>query len=154
MEDWDALARALRTLHAGLLRRARADYIRDQGLAENAIGPGELLMLATRDEAFGWLRSLSELMTEVDELREDAAARQDPEVRAAVKGAVESLLAPPAEHEARSTFHAEYWRHVHDDPEVTMAHAAVRQALQSWPEPAAARTAMDTKLQAQRKRPH
>ena len=110
-------------------------------------------MLATRAEAFAWLRSLSELMTEIDELRDDAGARQDTKLRAAVKGAVESLLAPPTGEGAPSAFHGEYWRHVHDDPEVTMAHAAVRQALTSWPETGAERAAMDEKLQAQRKQP-
>jgi hypothetical protein len=134
MEDWNALATALRTLHATLLRRARADYMRQQGLADDAIGPGELLMLATRDDSFAWLRSLSELMTEIDELRDHAEVAQDRTLRSAVRAAVEELLANPGDESKRTPFQEHYWRHVHDAPEVTMAHAAVRQALQSWPD--------------------
>jgi len=48
-----------------LLRRARTDHAREHGIAEE-IGPGELLMLVTREESFAWLRVLSELMTDID----------------------------------------------------------------------------------------
>src|SRR5205823_2780051 len=80
MEEWNALASALRALHKALLRGARADYMRQHGLAEE-ISPGELLMLATRDEGFAWLRSRSELMTEIDELRDSPDCVQDPALR-------------------------------------------------------------------------
>ncbi|HSV81623.1 MAG TPA: hypothetical protein VLK85_20710 [Ramlibacter sp.] len=42
MSDWNTLARALRQLHHALLQRARGDYAREHGIAEE-IGPGELL---------------------------------------------------------------------------------------------------------------
>jgi len=132
MEEWNALASALRSLHKALLRRAQADYMRQHGLAEE-ISPGELLMLATRDESFAWLRSLSELMTEIDELRDSPDSDQDSALRSAVRGAVEALLANPEDDQARTPFQERYWREVHGDPEVTMAHAAVRQTLRSWP---------------------
>ena len=153
MDDWDGLARTLRSLHAALLKRARAEYIRQRGLRDEEVGPGELLMLATREEGFAWLRSLSELMTEIDELRESVEARQDEHVRVAVRSTVENLLAPAEGGSAATAFQSNYWRHVHEDPEVTMAHAAVRQALQSWPRGATGRAPIDTHLQAKRKRP-
>jgi hypothetical protein len=153
MDDWDGLARTLRSLHAVLLKRARAQYIRERGLRDEEVGPGELLMLATREESFAWLRSISELMTEIDELRDSADARQDDHVRAAVRGTVEGLLAPADGTGEATAFQSNYWRHVHADPEVTMAHAAVRQSLRSWPAGARGRAPIDTHLDAKRKRP-
>lgn len=134
MDDWNSLARALRELHAALLRRARTQYMQERGIAEE-IGPGDLLMLATRDESFAWLRSLSELMTDIDYLRDDPAAVQGPQLRSAVRGAVEELLMPASGDTSAGAFGAHYWQHVNADPEVTMAHAAVKQALAAWPQP-------------------
>ena len=74
MKEWTALERALRELHRVLLRRASREYTQQHALAEEP-GPGELLMLATRDENFAWLRSLSELMADIDHLREQPEAR-------------------------------------------------------------------------------
>ena len=134
MEDWNSLARALRALHAALLRRARADYMQERGITQE-IGAGELLMLATRDESFAWLRALSELMTDIDYLRDDPATAQGDQLRAAVRGAVEELLAPASGQAGSGAFGARYWQYVPADPEVTMAHAAVKQALAGWPQP-------------------
>src|SRR4051794_40679218 len=136
MADWKALARALRELHAALLRRTRTDYMRARGI-EQEIGPGELLMLATRDEGFAWLRTLSELMTDIDYLRDDPAMVQGEALQSAVRGAVEQLLAPPSGEQTAGSFGQRYWQYVHDEPEVTSAHGAVRQALADWPAPSA-----------------
>ena len=133
MDDWNVLARALRQLHSALLQRARADYMREHGRTEE-VGPGELLMLATRDESFAWLRSLSELMTDLDYLRDEPAMAQGHELRAAVRGAVEELITPSGGQEAADSFAARYRKHL-EEPEVTVAHAAVKQALAGWPEP-------------------
>jgi hypothetical protein len=95
----------------------------------------------------------SELMAEVDELRGSADARQDTWVRAAGRAALGELLAAPAPAAQRSAFQDNYSRQVHGDPEVTMAHAAVRQALRSWPQGEAGRAVFDARLQAQRKGP-
>jgi hypothetical protein len=134
LNDWNSLARVLRDLHAALLRRARTEYMRERGIAEE-IGPGELLMLATRDESFAWLRSLSELMTDIDYLRDDPAIAKGQELRSAVRGAVEELLRPPGDEAAAGAFAVRYGEHVNADPDVTMAHAAVKQALAGWPPP-------------------
>jgi hypothetical protein len=132
LNDWKTLARALRQLHHTLLQRARADYTREQGLAEE-VGPGELLMLATRGPGFAWLRSLSELMADIDDFQEQADAVHDQELRAAIRAAVDGLLTPPADGTPAPPFAERYWHHLRDDPAVTMAHAAVKQALQAWP---------------------
>jgi hypothetical protein len=136
MNDWTTLARALRQLHHALLQRARADYTREHGLAEE-LPPGELLMLLTQDPAFAWLRSLSELMADIDDFQEQAAAVPDQDLRAAIRAAVDSLLTPPADGAPATPFGQHYRQHLHDEPAVTMAHAAVKQALQAWPAKAA-----------------
>ena len=132
--DWNSLTRALRQLHATLLASTRDEYMRDHGLV-NPPSAGELLMLATQDEQFAWLRTLSELMAQIDELADDPQARSDQELRAAVRGAVEQLLTP-APADARP-FAANYLRHLHSHPDAVMAHSAVKQALQAWPGPSA-----------------
>lgn len=146
MNPLDELARSLRALHARLLQCARAQYLRDHaGVGE--IGTGELLMLATQHEEFAWLRSLSELMAEVDDLRDDRHTAQDTSLQEAVRGAVEALLATHAQ--AATPFQLRYWHYVHEAPEVAMAHAGLRQALQALPAPAAAgRDAMSQHLQS------
>ena len=132
MIDAQPLNRALRELHRALLARAVKDYVKQWNLPE-APGPGELLMLTTRDEAFAWLRSLSELMADIDHVTD--LPQHDDALRGAVRGAVEQLLAP-ADGAAPGEFASRYWQYVHDDPDVAVAHAAVRQSLRSWPEPA------------------
>jgi hypothetical protein len=127
------LHRALRELHRVLLARAVKDYVKQWNLPE-APGPGELLMLTTRDDAFAWLRSLSELMADIDHVSE--LPQEGEALRGAVRGAVEQLLAPADATAAPGEFASRYWQYVHDDPDVAVAHAAVRQSLRSWPEPA------------------
>ncbi|MFI4926951.1 MAG: hypothetical protein ACHP7E_04590 [Burkholderiales bacterium] len=146
MNPLNELARTLRALHARLLQCARAQYLREHADA-GEIGTGEMLMLATQHEEFAWLRSLSELMAEVDELREDLPATQAASLQAAVRGAVDELLATHSR--AATPFQVRYWQYVHEDPEVAMAHAGLRQALQGLPAPAAGgRDAMSLHLQS------
>ena len=146
MNPLDELARRLRALHARLLQCGRAQYLREHPEA-GAPGAGEMLMLATQHEEFAWLRSLSELMAEVDELREHPGAAGDASLQAAVRGGVEAMLATHAQ--AATPFQARYWQYVHEDPEVAMAHASLRQALQALPAPAeGGREAMAVHLQS------
>ena len=131
MIDVDELARALRSLHAQLLDCGRADYVRAHPEA-GPIGTGEMLMLATQGEEFAWLRTLSELMAQIDELRDDPRAGADASLQGAVRAAVEELLGSHAE--AATPFQVRYWQSIHDQPQVAMAHARVRQALQALPD--------------------
>jgi hypothetical protein len=150
MNPMNELARRLRALHARLLQCARAQYLREHADA-GEIGTGEMLMLATQHEDFAWLRSLSELMAEVDELRDDPPAAQDTSLQAAVRGALEDLLGTHAA--AATPFQVRYWQYVHEDPEVAMAHASLRQALQALPAPAkGGRKAMSLHLQSRTSR--
>jgi hypothetical protein len=127
-----ALAHALRSLHRALAERARRDLETER---LTVIQPGAWLSILTTDPRFGWLRSLSELMVDLDVFLE-----ADPEPAlddaAAVRAEVERLIAPSAVPHTETDFSLHYWRYVHDEPTVAVAHGETRQALDRLPVPA------------------
>ena len=125
-----AAALALRALHRALVERARRGLERDR---HAVLGAGEWLQLLTADPQFAWLRSLSELIVDLDVFLEADPAPADDDA-AAVRHEIERLLAPPPAVGA-SGFAERYWPYVHDDPHVAIAHGAVRQALDRLPQP-------------------
>lgn len=128
--DWQNLADTLRELHRTLMERARRDYESERG---EALNPGQLLGLLTTDPSFDWLRSLSELMVDIDMARDAEPAVMD-ELATAIRPAIEHILSSPDAKPAGS-FAQRYWPYVHDDPHVAMAHAAVKQTIAAWPAP-------------------
>ncbi|HEV7803228.1 MAG TPA: hypothetical protein VGP15_19305 [Burkholderiales bacterium] len=129
--QWNTLASALRELHRALMDRARRDYEREHLVA---VEPGELLQLLTTDPYFEWLRGLSELMVDIDVVR-DAEPELMDELSTAVRAAVEHFIAAPVAPAAVAPFTERYLPYLQDDPHVAMAHGAVRQALAAWPRP-------------------
>ncbi len=127
--DWQGVARALRDLHHALLDRARREYEEQNGVIAS---PAEFLQRLTGEPFFAWLRELSEMMVDIDIIRE-AAPREMATLAGTARRAIEHLLAPAAAGAPASLFAQHYWRFVHDDPHIAMAHAAVRQALSGWP---------------------
>jgi hypothetical protein len=127
--EWDRLARALRELHRALMERARRDYEREHLVALDA---GQLLRLLTTDPYFEWLRGLSELMADIDVVRD--AEPQDEELASGVRAAVEHFIGAPRAGGA-DAFAKAYWPYVQEDPHVAIAHGAVKQALGAWPRP-------------------
>ena len=123
---YDGLARALRELHRTLMERARRDYER---VNLTVVSSGELLKLLTTGEEFAWLRELSELMADIDVVRDTDTPERD-EAAYSVRSAVDHLFASP---DADTPFARRYWPFIHDDPNVAIAHAAVRQALNAFP---------------------
>jgi len=132
--DWQTLATALRDLHRALVERARHDYQREH---QRMVEAGELLQLLTTDPYFDWLRALSELMVDIDMVR-DADSGLMQELATAVRPAIEYLLIPPATADGSHSFAERYWPYVQDDPRVAMAHGAVKQAIATWPKADAA----------------
>lgn len=129
--EWRRLATALRELHRALLDRARRDYESEHGVPVNA---SRLLQLLAHDPYFDWLRSLSELMVDIDMVREAEPALMA-ELTTAVRPAVEHLISAPKVVEKSDAFAEHYWRYVRDDPQVAMAHAEIKRAIASWPLP-------------------
>ena len=141
--DWQRLATALRELHRTLVERARTAYLRDHAIGGD-IAPGELLRLLTSDPYFEWLRSLSELIVDIDLIR-DKSDHAELARSGAVRAAVEYLVSPPTASETPSMFAQWYWPCVQDDPNVAMAHADLKRALSTWP--AAERTDRESLLE-------
>jgi len=126
---WQHLVGALRELHRALTERARRDYERERNVT---LSPIEQLQLLTTDAYFGWLRELSELMVDIDLVRETEPLAVA-EISPAVRAAVEHLTAAPTSSEAGGAFARRYWPYLWDDPHVAMAHAGVKRALEPWP---------------------
>jgi hypothetical protein len=129
--DWQRLASSLRDLHRALMERARRDYEREHPVVLN---PAQFLQLLATDPYFEWLRGLSELMVDIDVVRDSGSQLMD-ELSSAVRAAVEHFVAAPNESEPGNTFALRYWPYVQEDPHVAMSHAGVKQALMVWPSP-------------------
>ena len=134
--DWKQLSSALAGLHRALIERARRDYEQSH---EKVGGPTHFLRLLMEDPFFAWLRPLSELMANIDQLRDYEAPARD-EVAAAVRSMVEELIAAPGAEPKHPDFSSpqfttRYVPLLHEEPQVTMAHAGVKQAIVTWPTP-------------------
>jgi hypothetical protein len=127
-----ALGDALRNLHRALVAQGRRELERQRGAV---LGAGELLQLLTSDPHFAWLRSLSELIVDVDVFLEADPAPTDDEA-STVRAEVERLIAPAKPPATPSDVAARYWDSVHADPNVAVAHGEIKQALERLPAPA------------------
>jgi len=127
-----AVAVALRSLHRVLAARARRDL---EGERQAVIAPGAWLSILTSDAQFGWLRSLSELLVDLDVFLEaDPSPAEDD--AASIRAEIERLIAPSPVPGADTEFARHYWRYVHDEPNVAVVHGEIRQALDRLPVPA------------------
>jgi hypothetical protein len=116
------LSKALLRLHKALLDGERAVYERIHGpIASN----GVYLQLVLGDPAFAWLRHLSKLMAELDDLadaNEASASGKIPDLTASLR----TLLRPV---EGDDAFGGRYYEALQRDPDVVLAHAAVTNLL-------------------------
>ena len=118
----DQLSRALLRLHKALLDDERVSYERVHGRIPSN---GEFLQLVLGDAWFAWLRPLSQLMARLDELGEEEEASASAEITALV-ASVRTLLTPTEEGEG---FGRHYYDALQREPDVVLAHAAVRTVL-------------------------
>jgi hypothetical protein len=119
----EALREALLAVHKSLLAIARVDYEKEHG---PIAGPGALLQLLIKDEAFAWLHPVSELAARADELSEEKEV-PDAELTALARTAAE-LLTP---NENGAGFAKKYFHALQESPEVAMAHADARRAVEA-----------------------
>jgi hypothetical protein len=112
------LAAALRTLHRRLLLATQTSFEKLHGRVE---GPGALLQLAVHDPLFEWLRPLSQRVALLDELAEAEAVGDGDFVRAAAE--VTQLV------DGDSEFRAAYLVYLQSEPDVVLAHAALRRLI-------------------------
>lgn len=117
-----ALSLELRGLHRELIDVSRERY----ELANGPVGSrADLLDLLLRDEAFAWLRSLSSLIVEIDELVAEDGALTEAEA-GEIRAHVEALLSASDD---RGSFGSRYVALLASEPRVAMSHLGVRGAL-------------------------
>ncbi|MDR4478929.1 MAG: hypothetical protein R3B37_04175 [Nitrospira sp.] len=118
----DNLSRALLRLHKALLDGERVTYERVHGRIPTN---GAFFQLVLGDAWFAWLRPLSQMMARLDELTEGEGVADRAEITALI-ASVRTLLTPSEEGDG---FGRHYYDALQRDPDVGLAHAAVRAEL-------------------------
>ena len=109
-------------LHKTLLDFEREGYERERGKIGNSYA---FLQLVMSDPWFAWLRQLSELIVEMDELL--AAKEPAPEATAVALIRQASILLTPSE--SGSEFQKKYFAAMQQSPEVVLAHSEFANVL-------------------------
>jgi hypothetical protein len=118
----DQLRSALLRLHKALLDNERVSYERVYGrIASN----GEFLQLVLGHAWFAWLRPLSQLVAKLDELNGEDESPDGPDTATFI-ASVRTLLTPSEE---GTGFGKHYYDALQREPDVVLAHAAVRALL-------------------------
>jgi hypothetical protein len=115
-----AVAETLRPLHKALIEVTQVAYEREHG---TVAGPAALFQLLVHDPHFAWLRPMSGLMADLDEILDEdepIEAARAAELRQRVEGLIT---------EGGHEFSARYLAVLQAEPDVVMAHAALRRAL-------------------------
>lgn len=121
-EQLVSVRQVLLRLHKTLLEFERQGYERGQGKISNSY---EFLQLVMSDPWFAWLRQLSELIVEMDEL---LAAREPASESTALALMEQSrILLTPAE--SGSEFQRKYFTAMQQSPEVVVAHSEFAKVL-------------------------
>ena len=109
-------------VHKTLLNFERHAYERERGKIDNSYA---FLQLVMSDPWFAWLRQLSELIVEMDEL---LAAKETPnESTAQALAKQASILLTPSE--SGSEFQKKYFGAMQQSPEVVLAHSEFANVL-------------------------
>ncbi len=116
------LSHELRALHQQLIAATQKEFEKLHGRVQ---GPGALLQLLVDDPLFAWLRPLSRAIAALDELADSEDG--DPAAIDEVLSSIVRLLDEPGE------FRATYLVYLQADPDVVMAHAALRRLLPPRP---------------------
>ena len=115
------VSRALLRLHKSLLDDERVQFERVRGRIESS---GEFLQLVLHDEWFAYLRPLSALVVQIDELLDAEEATK--EEASALIAQARTMLKPS---EAGSEFERRYYAAIQRDPDVIFAQREVLQVL-------------------------
>src|SRR2546421_558790 len=118
------VSRALLRLHKALLDDERAQFERVRGRIESS---GEFLQLVLHDEWFAYLRPLSALVVQIDELL-DAKEATNEEASALIAQA-RAMLKPS---ETGNEFERRYYAAIQREPDVIFAQREVLQVLTAY----------------------
>ena len=106
----------LLALHKALLDYEKIRYERTHGRLESS---GKFLQLAINDPHFAWLRPISELVVQIDQL----LASDEPGAEVDADTVMDSAKALLRADENGKDFQKRYHRALQDSPEVVMVHA-------------------------------
>ena len=113
------ISKHLLPLHRALIESARSDYTT---FVAPVSGPGHLMQLLGEDAFFAWLKPLTSLIVDIDEMARVDFTQPDVD---AIAARVERLFGNGADPD----FAAHYVPVLQRDVDVAIAHAAVRQTL-------------------------
>lgn len=113
------VSKLLLPLHRALIEVAKEDYAFEVGPIDK---PAQLLQLLTDDPFFAWLKPITSLIVDIDEMTRTDFADAD---AAAIADRVESLFGNGAD----EAFTARYVPMLQRDIDVAAGHAALRKAL-------------------------
>ena len=114
------LSRELFRLHGLLLDRERRAYERQYG----RVGAHELLQLLLHDPYFAWLRALSGLMAQVDELADTEEPVNSADAEPLLRAAHRLLKSGDS-----GAFQDKYRDALQESPDVVMTHAGITELL-------------------------
>jgi hypothetical protein len=117
-----AVSKTLLPLHRALINAAREDY----AFAYEPVSPTQLLGLLGDDPFFAWLKPVTAIIVDIDEMARRDFERHDVDE---VLGRIERLFGATPE----ETFAAQYVPILQRDVDVAIGHAAVRQAIGKVP---------------------
>jgi hypothetical protein len=112
------VSKLLLPMHRALIDGAKEDY----AFAVAPVKPAELLRLLTDDPFFAWLKPVTSLIVDIDEM---ARTDFEPADVAAIAGRVDSLFGPKAE----ATFSEQYVPMLQRNVDIAIGHAALRKAV-------------------------
>jgi len=113
---------ALLTLHKALVEFERVRYEKVVGSIPS---PNHFLRLLTTDPWFAWLHPISQLIVSMDEALDGKEPLTGAQVTAFIEQTSRLLVASESGHD----FPRQYFEALQDDPDVVLAHAAVRKAI-------------------------
>ncbi|MBC8159883.1 MAG: hypothetical protein H7Z42_01580 [Roseiflexaceae bacterium] len=114
-------------LHRTLIAATRKDYEREHGPIEN---PYALLNLVSNHPAFAWLRPLTLLLVDIDDLQEQAELSS---YAVSAVRAASAVLFMPTEDQDKS-FYEQLRAARQNEPSLVTLHAHIRQALSQLPQ--------------------
>ena len=121
------LSLRLREVHESLVGALQVTFEKLHGRIETN---GKLFELVLHDPLFAWLRPMSKLIAEVDELVDDPDARVDFPRLDAVRNTIERWTCATGEPDE---FADSYRVFLQNEPRVVMAHAALKRELAAIP---------------------
>ena len=114
------MSKVLIPLHRNLIEAAKSDYIEQVAPVER---PAQLLQLLTDDPYFAWLKPMTTLIVDIDEM---ARTDFEPADASAIGDRIEQLFGT----EPDPTFAEHYVPVLQREVDVAIGHAAVRKALE------------------------